>query len=55
MRHRVKPLTDTEIIAEDPYRVCPSCGNVLIGIKCKLVCVECHYFASCSELIEGDR
>lgn len=55
MKHRVKPLTDKQVIAEDPYRVCPSCGHMLTERKCKLVCERCWYFASCSELIEGER
>ena len=38
--------------AEGPgeyWRWCPRCGHELHNEKCKLRCLRCHYFMSCSD------
>lgn len=31
------------------WRWCPRCGHELINEKCKLRCLRCSYFMSCSD------
>ena len=36
-------------ISGEHWRYCPLCGHELINEKCKLRCLRCHYFMSCSD------
>jgi hypothetical protein len=32
-----------------PLSYCPSCGELLTELKCKLICLTCGYYMSCSD------
>jgi hypothetical protein len=34
---------------KDVSLYCPHCGIELTGNHCKLICLRCHYFMSCSD------
>jgi len=36
-------------VSGEYWRWCPRCGTELHNEKCKLRCLKCHYFMSCSD------
>lgn len=39
----------SENIPEEPMLFCPTCGNRLDAVRCKLICPQCGYFMSCAD------
>lgn len=38
-------------MTEEPMLWCPRCDQKLIQRKCKLICVRCGYYMSCSDYV----
>lgn len=36
-------------VAEHHSQVCPNCGQLLMGHRCKLICAGCGYYMSCAD------
>ena len=51
LRHEV-PASSVQSQAPDPgelMRTCANCGSAMEERKCKLICIGCGYFLSCSD------
>jgi len=44
-----EPACPTGSETGEHWRYCPQCGQELVNEKCKLRCLRCHYFMSCSD------
>jgi hypothetical protein len=50
LSHAVTPSVQSQ--ASDPgelMRTCANCGSAMEELKCKLICIGCGYFLSCSD------